>query len=67
MEGTQTISKSKVKILPLPLIDFSIKCVSSKLPETYLTLKSVRSMIEKKIANDLLKFRSCCTDVIASR
>lgn len=65
------VTKPKVKIFPKPLIDLGeliwMKSKSLKSPFIDLTPKSIQAMVDRKIMDDLLKFRSCCSDTIASR
>lgn len=70
---TQTITKSEIKTLIKIDTDIDLRGLflieSEKRPcfIVDLTPKSIQAMVDKKILGDLLRFRTCCTDTIASR
>jgi hypothetical protein len=70
---TQTITKSEGKTLIKLGTDIDLRELSliesgkSSCFIVDLTPKSIQVMVDKKILNDLLRFRTCCTDTIASR
>ena len=70
---TQTITKSKVKALVKLGTEIDLRELSlieggkSWCFIVDLTPKSIQAMVDKKILDDLLRFRTCCTDTIASR
>jgi hypothetical protein len=70
---SQTITKSEVKTLTKLGTDIDWRELSSIESEENscfivdLTPKSIQAMVDKKILDDLLRFRTCCTDTIASR
>lgn len=68
MKKTQGIIKSRFKILPNLVIDteelIETKAESPKFPATNLMPRSIQVMVNRKIIDDLLRFRSCCTDTI---
>jgi len=70
---TQTITKSEVKTLiksvPMSGLRELFLIEGKKHPcfTVDLTPQSIQAMVDKKILGDLLRFRTCCTDTIASR
>lgn len=66
-EKTQLINNQKVRIFFAKFPIVLEKCEIQESPVIDLTLDSIQKMVERKIKRDLLRFRSCCTDPIASR
>jgi hypothetical protein len=70
---TQTITKLEIKTLAKPGTDIDLRELSLIESEKSLCFivdlrsESIQAMVDKKILDDLLRFRTCCTDTIASR
>ena len=71
--NTQIIAKSKNErlIRSMSISDLQelslIKARRHLFSTVGLTSKSIQDMVDKKILDDLFRFRTCCTDTIASR
>ena len=71
--NTQTITNSKDETLVNSMLVHDLQELSLGEIEGHpsfvvdLTPKSIQDMVDKKILDDLFRFRTCCTDPIASR